>query len=227
MSRRRSGRNAREGSSAPRVIVQVIVVTWTKRARGGSLATRRNAVPERLALPEDVAQRQGDYALFSQTVTFDESNDFAAPIAETVRTFDDIPVPLGKDVYLSLHDDILSVAFRDPAPYVPRFPPDAFRDYHGPDRKAPVQPAPMTAPGTLMAYRGMGAPARPVPATPLALRLGEWGQFRYLGRHSATWDGPHVYKKYVYNVGWLWDVSTRVFVDTEPHRRYASMPDVW
>jgi hypothetical protein len=73
----------------------------------------------------------------------------------------------------------------------------------------------------------MGAPRRSVPLTPLVLRLGEWGQLRYLGRHQVTWGTQHVYQKYTFNIAWRRDVSPRIFVETEPHHRYDSMPDVW
>jgi len=230
MSRPGTNRMGREVSASPQIIAQIIVATWTKRARGAPLATRRNSVPERLVLPDDVTRRRDAPALVVHTVAFDQSNDFAAPTADGVRWLGDLPASLERVVEIIPHDDTLFVRFVGYAPYVPEFPPGSLRDPRGSrvSASAPSPPGrPMAGPGIVTEYYGLGAPARSVPLTPLVLRLGEWGQLRYLGRHQVTWGENHVYKKYAYNIGWLRDISPRIFVDTQPAHRYDSLPNVW
>jgi hypothetical protein len=203
--------------------VQIVVVVWTKRARGGPLATRRNSVPERFVLPKAVTEHRGN-EIITQTIIFNESNDFAAPTSETVRVLGDLPVSLEGCIQLVQRDDTLVTMLTNYAPYVPEFPPGSFREHPGLQRALVSQP--VIEPSIVTDYRGMGAPGRSVPLIPLVLRMGEWGQLRYLGRHAGIWSSYHVYKKYVYNIGWLQDVSPRLFIDSEPHHRYDSMPDV-
>ena len=79
MSRKCRSHAGHEMSAPPHFVVQIIVVQWTKRARGGPLATSRNSVPERLVLPTTMTHHQDGEAGVVQTAIFDESNAFAAP----------------------------------------------------------------------------------------------------------------------------------------------------
>ncbi len=180
-----------------------------------------NSIPERLILPTPMMQRLGSAPLVVQTVTFAESNAFAAPVHDTVRLFNELPVLLQGCIQLVQRDDTVAAMLANYAPYVPAFPPDTFREHPGRPRlatgAAPLEPVIITD------YTQMGAPGRSVPLYPLVLQRGEWGQLRYLGRQAVTWD----YTKYVYNIGWLWEAPPRIFIDTHPHHRYDSMPNVW
>ena len=227
MSRQRRSRAGHESSARPHLIVQIIAVQWTKRARGEPLATNRYSVPERLVLPTTVTRHQGGEAAVVQTVTFDESNAFAAPTHDTVRLLDALPASLDGCIQLVGDDDndTLAAKLVNYAPYMPAFPPTAFRDH--PSQPWPTSPTVTSEPTIITDYSHMGAPGRSVPLTPLLLHRGEWGQLRYLGRHTIIWSGYHVYKKFVYNIGWLWEISPRIFIDTQPHHRYDSMPNVW
>lgn len=214
-----------EPPARPHLVVQIIVVQWTKRARGEPLATSRNSVPERLVLPTTMTRHQDGESAVVQTVTFDESNAFAAPTHDTVRLVDALSAPLDGCIQLVRDDDTLAAKLVNYAPYVPAFPPEAFREH--PSRPRPAAPTVALEPTIITDYSHMGAPGRSVPLVPLRLRRGEWGQLRYLGRHTIIWSGYHMYKKYTYNIGWVWEVSPRIFIDTQPHHRYDSMPNVW
>ncbi len=225
MSRQRRSHAGRGSSAPPHLVVQISIVQWTKRARGGLLATSRNSVPERLVLPATVTRHQEGEAAVVQTVTFDESNAFAAPTHDTVRVLDTLPAALDSCIQLVRDDAILAAKLVNFAPYVPAFPPASFRDH--PNLPRPTAPRVPIEPTIITDYSHMGAPGRSVPLVPLRLRQGEWGQIRYLGRYAVGWDMYHVYKKYVYNIGWLWEVPPHIFIDTQPHHRYDSMPNVW
>jgi hypothetical protein len=53
------------------IIVQEIIATWTKRARGGKAATKRNALPEAVLIPSTVAITY-PFALVHDKVSFYE-----------------------------------------------------------------------------------------------------------------------------------------------------------
>jgi hypothetical protein len=71
-------------------------------------------------------------------------------------------------------------------------------------------------------HRGRTAPRRP-----FVLALGEWGQIRYMGRLMKYWTNVTYYERWVCNIGWFPTLSSRVFIETQPRRRYDSFPDVW
>lgn len=62
------------------IAVQTITTTWTKKARGGPLATLRNRVPKRFALQ----LLEGSSSLIWHAIRFSEDNRFQIPSAETV-----------------------------------------------------------------------------------------------------------------------------------------------
>lgn len=62
------------------IAVQTITTTWTKKARGGPLATLRNRVPKQFVL-----QLLGESSpLTWHVIRFSEDNEFRMPSAETV-----------------------------------------------------------------------------------------------------------------------------------------------
>ena len=59
-----------------KIVVQYIVTSWSKRSRGGEGARRRNAVAERMRLPEALLMETA--ACLYHEVSCDERRDFAA-----------------------------------------------------------------------------------------------------------------------------------------------------
>jgi hypothetical protein len=180
------------------VVAQLIATAWTKRSRGAPMATLRNRVPERLALPERTAVTPP--ACVVLMVDYGEQNRFASPTHEQFDVFDDIKTPLTPAVGLYLKDGELVVVLEGP---------------YAPDNPMPA----------VFETSGMGAPRRQVPRSAFSLMPGEWGQVRYMGRWSG-WHGAW-YEKWVCNIGWFEKLSRGVFQDTTPHHRYESMPEVW
>lgn len=185
---------------SPIIVVQVIVTHWTKRARGEPHATLRNSVPERLSLPAQMGARRPLCVVHD--VSYGEWNDFSAPISDQVLEHDHLPILLHGCGGLRIGGGELRIIFEG------SYDADL-------------------APSVLPDYGAMGMPRRAVPLRPFALRPGQWGEIRYLGRRSVGPEGLHVYRKCVYNIGWFSDWSPRVFIQTQPQRRFDSMPNVW
>jgi hypothetical protein len=137
-------------------------------------------------------------------VYYGERNEFQSSVGEHLDTYADIQAPLLGPISLLLEGDMLQVQFNGPTPDGP---------YVNQDQHPAVRAG------------FMGLPVRVSRRHPFALNPGEWGQIRYMGRYHG-WEEPW-YEKRVYNIGWFQDVSTRVFLDTEPQHRFESMPDVW
>lgn len=60
------------------LFIQEIRTDWTKKSRGGTDATTRNAVPERWALPRLAHPLTDPLVIIHQRVRFDEANQFQA-----------------------------------------------------------------------------------------------------------------------------------------------------
>lgn len=181
------------------IFAQVIDTTWGKRSRGAPLAALRNAVPERLPLPDVRAVEQ--QTCIVHRATYSEVNQFAGSVRENVEGYMHVHTPLTEAVGLYLTGDTLRVMFEGPYPYQNELP--QFIDAR------------------------MGAPRRTVPRRPFALHAGEWGQVRYMGRWVVGYEGVTTYEKWVCNIGWFRELSSRVFLDSRPDHRFDSMPDVW
>jgi len=186
--------------SPPRLVVQIVTTNWRKSARGGPLATFRNAVPERLPLPA-VPREEGVACLLHQA-EYDERDRFARPAREWLKQPTSLPLVLHGCVGIYLQDGILRIAFEGPY-------------------------ALDTGPGILAGYERLGAPGRTMPHEPFTLRAGKWGQIRHMGRFSAGSDGYTFYQKRVYNIGWLAEVTAAVLTASRPGHQFVSLPNVW
>lgn len=135
------------------------------------------------------------------TAIYGEHNNFADCIRQEVTAFPHVCTPLTAAVGLHLTGDSLRVVFEGPYPSASELPP--------------------------VIEARMGAPRRIVPRSAFALHVGEWGQVRYMGRWNVGYDSVTQYEKWVCNIGWFRDIYPRVFLDTQPHHHFDSMPDVW
>lgn len=75
----------------------------------------------------------------------------------------------------------------------------------------------------------VGTPSHIAPRSPSTLRVGEWGQVRYLGRWRKGYEGYTYYEKCVCNVAWLpadKPRSPHLFLATQMSRQYDSLPEV-
>lgn len=185
---------------APLVVAQVIETTWGKRARGGGLAVQRSRVPECLPLP--TWKQAPESICVVHHVEYDGRNNFAASTVERIVQHVAFPVVLCNCVELHREGPTLHVIF-------------------GGDYTLEGQP------GTIFGYRRMGSPGRTIPHEPFTLHTGSWGQIRYFGRFALGSDGYIVYKKYAYNIAWRVPPAHQLFLATQPHRRFASLPRLW
>jgi hypothetical protein len=60
------------------IIIQRISINWSKKSRGGSLASERNAVPEALAIPVENLKKPID-GLIEHDVSYYERHGFSMP----------------------------------------------------------------------------------------------------------------------------------------------------
>lgn len=185
---------------APCVIIQVVTTSWSKQARGGPLATLRNAVPERLPFP--ATQVAEDQCCLVHHVDYADLHGFTRPDREHIEQHSTLPVVLHDSVGFFFEDTRLHVEFGG---------------LYAPDNR----------PSILYGYAGFGAPQRSVPREPFALNVGEIGQIRYLGRFSVGEEGYTPYRKRVYTVGWLTDFRASTFTVCTLQHQFASMPNVW
>lgn len=61
----------------PTIILQQIIVRWTKQSRGGANATKRNAVAD--AFPLDIPAHDFPFALVHHQLNFNEDSNFESP----------------------------------------------------------------------------------------------------------------------------------------------------
>ena len=189
------------------IIAQIISSSWSKRFRGGAGASARNGVPERLALPALPELPDAPVVSIAHGMAYGEYNTFSAPVWEKLVCHAGVFTPLTSVLGLQPagdDDSRLRLVFESPDPVGSEQ--WGFVDLH------------------------VGAPSRIAPRSPFALRCGEWGQVRYLGRWSKRFDGYAHYEKCVCNVGWLPAdrlLSPHLFLETQMSRRYDSLPDVW
>jgi hypothetical protein len=183
--------------SAPLVVAQVIETIWSKRARGGALATLRSRVPERLLLP--AWKHAPEVVCVVHYGLHDERNSFAAGTAESIVQHHAFPVTLCGCVELHVADPLLRVIFGG-------------------------QYSLESEPGTLFGYSRMGAPRRTITHEPITLTAGTWGQIRYCGRFAYE---DVVYKRYTCNIAWQITPERDMFLTTQPRQRFASLPRLW
>jgi hypothetical protein len=67
------------------VLVQRIKTVWTKKSRGGRLASLRNAVPEALAVPFE--GRRGAAGFVIHEVVYHEADEFGGPLSVSLKEF--------------------------------------------------------------------------------------------------------------------------------------------
>lgn len=189
------------------IVAQLITSTWSKRFRGGTGAAVRNSVPERLALPTLATLPDAPVVSLVHRQAYGEYNMFSAPVWEKLVYHTGVFTPLTPALGLHLpgdEDGRLRIVFESPQPVESeRW---GFVDLH------------------------VGAPARIAPRSPFALKCGEWGRIRYMGRHKQGFEGFTYYEKCVCNVAWLPAnkvISLRLFLDIPISHHFDSMPDVW
>lgn len=204
------------------IVAQVICTIWSKRFRGGAQAALRNSVPERLALPPLPVLPDNPIVSIIHQVAYGERNAFVAygvrtafgnPRWDRILVGPGVSTPLTPAVGLHCSDDedrSIRIVFESPH----------FESFYPVDIEQPA-----------VVELRMGAPFRRAPRSPFALQCGEWGQIRYMGRWNRCYKGEMAeYQKWVCNVAWLpadAPMSPNLFLETQPSRRFDSLPDVW
>lgn len=183
----------------PIVVIQTVIVGWTKQSRGGKAAQVRNQVPEQLELPPTLPAPTSTVA--RQCVIYDEYNQFRSPIYQ--RWLDQSSVgsePIAVDLYedrgrlfvmprllLSASDGLLRVGF----------------DW----------------------MRFDGAPRRFPKIDRYTLKSGEWVQLRCNARSSEDWTWA--YLKLVVNVSYTASFTPTLFCASTPTYQRLDMADLW
>lgn len=106
---RRPGQLGRSSAKPSHMIaVQTISTTWTKASRGGSLATMRSRVPNRLPIkmPPDLTD------LVWHSIAYSERNKFANPVAVRVSTNCENNRFGCRNAELELHEDFATLIYR-------------------------------------------------------------------------------------------------------------------
>jgi hypothetical protein len=87
---------------SPTLIVQHIVIQWTKSARGGRLAELRNKTPHALGLPTLSAPTDNRPRFVVHRVDYHDQNEFTKPFREQILT------PLQSEPYLATNCSVKS-----------------------------------------------------------------------------------------------------------------------
>ncbi len=97
-----------------KVVVQEIVITWSKASQGGLEAAKRNAVPQAFPLPLDKADKV-DWFLFEHQAFYHERDEFTTP-SEYGGSYRFGPVFNVKHLNLEFTEDIVSVVWAHESP---------------------------------------------------------------------------------------------------------------
>lgn len=183
------------------VVIQSICISWTKKARGGVLATARNKVPRVFQIPllPDTHIAQQSYILHH--LLWSETNDFTKPVRDQV----DVNVIQGpiKQQCIGIYptDHTLKIGFE--GPYLLESEQKIFFE-----------------------YRCLGAPMRTVPLVIFELAKEEWGQIQYNGRHSPGYQSTWTYEKWIFNIGFFSEFSGAKFIENPPQHNYSSLMEL-
>jgi hypothetical protein len=206
-------------SKCPQVVlVQSIVVVWSKAARGGKNAALRNRVPEAVRLP---AQLPGaDHLSSGQLIPilyhalsypYAQPSEFERPFYDN---WESLPSHLPDLTTITLQGGLYG--YKRQSKYVEQPPPP--RNTLRVDQTLYVT----------FDWKGIiWAPVRPSKVDRFEFKLGQWGQIRLNGRTGFLEGGEWEYYKYVLNIGYAPGLASGFFVDRPPTVRISDMADLW